>query len=151
MRADRDFALDQETDHIQLVAGALVWAPYSWVYFNVLYQGILLPARIYTYAVGMSLARNAGGPPSGVDAWGRVGIDSVFLLTNTRLGGATDWELRVAATLRGRVWTNGIGTVAFGPRFIGSAADKPGLLATLSLNYDADSLIDSVMTSRPVK
>lgn len=130
----------------ELGVGAIVWGPTSWLYFNFLYQGIIRPARIDNMGVGFSLASNLDGTGSGVNAVARVGLDFIFLLKYEHEDKATDWEMRIAPTVRGKLFGNSIGTLAVGPRFLGSDIDSPGLLATLALTYDADTLVNSLLT-----
>ena len=130
----------------ELAVGAIVWGPYSWLYLNLIYQGILKPDRIDNVGAGFSFAGNVDGTRSGVDATLRVGLDYLFLLNYVHADSSTDWEMRIAPTIRGKLFGNSIGTLAVGPRFLGSNLDSPGLMATLALSYDADVLVDSLLT-----
>jgi hypothetical protein len=70
----------------------------------------------------------------------------MFLLSYDHGDKSTDWEMRIAPTLRGKLLGNSIGTVALGPRILGSHLDSPGVLATVALTYDADTLVNSLLT-----
>lgn len=129
----------------ELAVGAIVWGPYSWLYLNFLYQGIVRPDRVDNLGAGFSFAGNVDGTRSGVDATLRVGLEYLFLFNYAHANDSTDWEMRIAPTLRGKLFGNTIGTLAVGPRFLGSKLDSPGLLATLALSYDADVLVDSLL------
>ena len=129
----------------ELAVGALVWGPSSHLYLNFVYQGILRPDRVDNFGAGFSFAGNVDGAKSGVDATLRVGLDYLFLFNYAHTDKATDWEMRIDPTIRGKLFGNSIGTVAVGPRFLGSKLDSPGLMATLALSYDADTLVDSLL------
>lgn len=133
----------------ELAVGAIVWGPTSWLYLNFLYQGIIEPNRIDNMGVGFSLAGNADATRSGVNALARVGLDFIFMLNYQHADRTTDWEMRIAPTVRGKLFGNSIGTLAAGPRFLGGHVDSPGVLATLALSYDADTLVDSLLTPAP--
>lgn len=131
--------------------GAIVWGPYSWLYLNFIYQGILKPDRIDNIGVRFSFAGNVDRTRSGVDATLRVGLDYLFLLNYAHPVKSTDLEMRIAPTIRDKLFGNSIGTLAVGPCFIGSNLTSPGLMATLALSYDADVLVDSPITPSALK
>lgn len=135
----------------EIIGGAIVYAPSSWIYFNGFFQGILEPRRVNGYGVGISVGGNVGGSSSGVDSWGRVGLDILGIYSYTQSTSTSssvdDIEVRITPTVRGKLLGNSIATLGIGPRFFGRDADHPDLLATFAVTYDADTLIDQVLTT----
>jgi hypothetical protein len=128
----------------ELFAGTAVYAPLSNMFFNLLYQHLFIPTPTNTLGVGMSLAGNVGGESSGVDAWARMGLDTLMLFTREH-DDPWQWQWRVALTTQARLSDNTITTVSLGPRFLGGTSD-PGFLASIALSYDADNLIQPLLT-----
>ena len=128
----------------ELYSGALVYAPTSWIYTNLLYQGIVKPRKIQVMGAGVSIARNVGGPDSGVDAWSRVGIDTMFLVARTVASDDWDWEWRIMPTARVKIGDT-VSQLGVGPRILGSG--DTGLFATIALSYDVDALMDPLLTA----
>jgi hypothetical protein len=139
----------------ELLGLAVVWAPQPWFYVNVLGQVALLPTTSASGGVGLSLGRNVGGSStSGVDAWGRIGLDvqlfGTYVLPTAALPNKiVTTDMRFNVSFRGKLFGNSVGTVAFGPSFPTEDLGHPVLLATVALSYDADTLIDQVLTPRP--
>ena len=127
----------------ELFAGALVYAPAPWLYTNLIYQGIVEPSRIDVIGGGFSLAFNVGPSPSGVDAWSRIGVDTIFLSARSQDTEDWDWEWRIIPTVRAKIGDS-IAQLGIGPRIVGSGSDS--LFATIALTYDADNLVNTLLT-----
>jgi hypothetical protein len=140
-----DDARSPET-RAELLAGALVYAPVPWLYTNLIYQRVLEPGEAHVMGGGFSLAGNVGGPDSGVAAWGRFGIDTLFLMAKADQASDWDWEWRIVPTIRAKLGDN-VTQLGIGPRIVESG--DTGLFATLALTYDADNLIDPLVSSHP--
>jgi hypothetical protein len=140
---------DKASTKPEMYAGLLVWAPVSQVYANLIYQRFVRPKTMHVGGLGVSVAGNAGGGRSGTTAWARFGLDTTFLLGHDPDANETSWELRFAPTLRGRMFGDGVTTVALGPRILSHGS--PELLATVTFGYDADRLINGLLTPLPVK
>ena len=56
----------------------------------------------------------------------------------------TSWEARLSATASGKVATGGVGQFSIGPRILSSGT--VGLFSTIALTYDADTLINNLLT-----
>lgn len=136
-----------EDTQVEYLAGALVWAPTSWLYFNGLYQRLFLPTKLHQFGGGISTSFNVTDDvsDSGVSAWARIGLDVLVLGVNDEEKGTTDVEVRTQFTTRFRLVNTGILTFGIGPKVVGSQIQNPGLLASVGLTYDADTLIDSFM------
>jgi hypothetical protein len=120
--------------------------PSPCIYADLHYQEIIRPERIYNFGVGFSFADKIGGKTSGVNSYARLGLDFMFLVDYAHADKSTDWEMRIAPTFHGKLLGNAIGTVSIGPRFIGSDLKNPTLMTTLALSYDADTLVDALLT-----
>lgn len=140
-----DDAQNPET-FAEMWAGALVYAPVPWLYTNAIYQRVVEPSSAHVVGAGVSLAGNVGGPASGVSAWGRFGIDTLFLLAKPDDLEGWGWEWRIVPTIKAKLGDN-VTQLGIGPRIVENG--DTGLFATVSLTYDADNLIDPLITASP--
>jgi hypothetical protein len=141
---DKQGSADAKT-RAELAAAALVWAPTSQIYFNAFFQRAFAPTTASTLGAGFSLAGNAGGVASGVNAWGRIGVDTIF--TISQINDAWHWQARIAPTFRARIADSAIATFSIGPKIVGDDVSHPELLSTVALTYDADALIEQFLTT----
>jgi hypothetical protein len=128
----------------EIYAATLVYAPTSQIYINALYQGLMRPERVHSYGIAVSSAWNAGGDYSGSSAWARLGLDLTFLASYHKQDSKTSWELRIAPTIRGRLLSDGVATLALGPRILSNGDTQ--LLATVAFGYDSDRVINQLLT-----
>jgi hypothetical protein len=101
--------------------------------------------------LGFSFAGNLGGSSSGVDSWGRLGLDVLAIYSHT-LGTDTakaidEIETRITPNIRAKLFGGTVMKLGVGPRILGRDVDHPAVLASLALTYDADSLIDQVLVA----
>lgn len=137
----------EEKTKIELASGGLVWAPSSWISVNGVYQSLFSPNRLHSFGGGISLGGNLGGKLSGVDAWGRIGIDFLVLgLYTPDGGGHYDWEARFNPTFRVKILDGHFVSLNVGPRVVGSKGRRE-VLASVSVTSDVDTLINGVMTA----
>lgn len=142
---------DASTTRPEYLSGAAVWAPSSWLYVDLLYQRLFLPFERHSFGGGVSTTFNtpSGLAGSGVDSWGRFGMDLLVLGTFDDATRSTDIEARLQLTARLKLPTSGIITLGLGPRLLGSAIADPGVLASVGLTYDADTLIEPLLSGPP--
>jgi hypothetical protein len=135
----------------ELLAGALVWGPTPWLYVDGFYQRILQPAKVHVIGIAFSFGGNVGGQSSGVDAWGRVGLDIMGIYARADAADKTrskdDVELRITPNMRAKILGSSVAKVGIGPRILGRDPKHPSVLASVALTYDADALIDQVLVT----
>jgi hypothetical protein len=136
----------ESTTKAEVLAGALVWSPNQYTTIDLLYQRLLEPGPADVFGGAISVAGNVGGTKSGVSSWGRVGVDFVLLGGYTHESRDVDMEFRVTPTFRAKVLTNAFAVLGLGPRFVASRPGGPDLLATFAVTYDADALMDQLLT-----
>jgi hypothetical protein len=134
---------------VELYAGAVIWAPSTWVTTNLIYQHLRLPSVVDTFGGGFATGRNVGGPSSGVNAWGRIGLDVLGFVQRAKATGDSTWQARIGATFRGRIAGGAFTTISIGPRIFGSSSDVD-LLSTVSLSYDVDQLFADISQPLPL-
>lgn len=150
LRAGIGFVSQTERTRTEVLAAAAVWAPVSQLIFNAIYQRVLEPEKADNFGFGVSLADNIGGPTSGVGAWARVGFDMLWIVT---LPDDTDQPVLEARFLPKLLFKLGdsVASLGVGPRIARMEDDDRdvGVLAQLSLTYDADQLINPLLTQLP--
>jgi len=134
---------DQQKTNVELAAGAIVWGPTPYLYFNGIFQHVFRPNVVDTVGVGMSAGTNASASASGVDAWGRISLDAFWLLS--RVDGSWVMEGRLVPTAQFRMGDS-IASLGVGPRLLGGDNDGVSLIATFAVTYDADALINPLLT-----
>jgi hypothetical protein len=147
-RAGAGFVTVGDKTKLEVLATALVYAPTSAIYFNAIYQNLRAPSVRHAFGGGWSLGMNVGGPDSGVDAWGRIGLDFTMLgiyQPDKPSGAQFDWQASIAPTLRARVFGSQFFTLGVGPRKIGSS-EHFDVLATFALTADADTLVNGLLS-----
>lgn len=145
VRAGVGLILEDEKTKVETFGAALVWAPASWLYLNGLYQRLLLPDPRHSFGGGLSFGANLGGSPSGVDAWARIGFDTLVLGV-VEDGKPAETEVRLQITGKFKL-ANNIVTAAIGPRLLGDGLTNPGVLASVALSYDADELFGPLLAA----
>ncbi len=85
------------------------------MYLNAIYQGLLEPQPVHAIGGGVSVAGNIGGAGSGVDSWGRVGLDVLVIPTYTVRSDTWDVEARITPNVQARVLNNAIAAFGLGP------------------------------------
>jgi hypothetical protein len=133
----------EQKTHVELAAAAIVWGPTPYLYLNGIYQHVYRPNVVDTVGAGFSLGTNASSSASGVDAWGRISLDAFWLVS--RVDDQWVMEGRIVPTAQFRLG-DAIASLGVGPRLIGGDSKGASLLATLALTYDADRLINPLLT-----
>jgi hypothetical protein len=129
---------------LEIAAGALVYSPQPWLIISPFYRRSFLPRPINDWGLSLSVGGNLGGNTTGTNAWGRLGLDVVLLLTDV-LGDGNNGGLtaRLVPTFSFPVAGGAFFTLAAGPRFTGDAGT--GFLATAALTFDADRITNTLL------
>lgn len=134
---------DDAKTKAEVYALTAVWGPTPWLYFNALYQRIVEPGKVHNAGAGLSLGGNVGGGASGVDAWARVTLNALWVLSWQDGDSDPVLQTRLAPTVLTKLG-DAIAVFSLGPTITGSNKDT-GLLATIALTYDADALITPLL------
>jgi hypothetical protein len=134
---------------LEIAAFALLWSPLPWMRTNAFYRHQFEPDKTDAVGVGLSLGRNLGGRlKSGTDAWARMDLDVVALAARNSANERWGWQVRVAPAIAAKLFGPTTLRVSLGPRIVGrELGDGVDMLASAVLAYDADTLLDSIVTS----
>jgi hypothetical protein len=129
----------------ELVSAAAVWGPASWVYVNAFGQRVRLPVKGLGFGGGLSIGGNAGGLDSGVDSWGRFTLEMIFSVSKPDDADYV-WQARIAPRAQFRLFGDSIGSFSVGPVLFGDDIDDVGVVANVGFSYDADALIEPLLS-----
>jgi hypothetical protein len=133
----------EQKTNVELAAGAIVWGPTPYLYLNGIYQHVFRPDVVDTVGAGLSIGTNASASRSGVDAWGRITLDAFWLFSHVNDSWVMEGRLVPTAQFR---MGDSIASLGVGPRLLGGDSDGVSLIATFAVTYDADALINPLLS-----